>query len=345
MSLGDLDAVPAGRWPRRLDAAHPPTRRHGEGGYGRFTHLAVATGADGELVVEVRGSDRGGQDWTDVLTTAHAHVIIDERDGNVLDITLRGRSADGELVVPGVDAMVGSSARSGFRAAIAELLAPVGDRAARSLLRSITFDVPMAMVLTRCARPPFEDAVDLEVPHRVPVDICAGLRSGSTLPLAMAQRGPRRIGHGPSGDSSTEIRLADVAGERDRRTAGTVSRVRCLEVSPAGHLRSSFRDTVVEQRKGSTSASAGESVVHEYVIDVEFDPTAGEVRRCVAVPVVLPGPECPVAAASASGLVGERLDSVRHAVDGWTGTATCTHLTDALWQLGAAPDLLSYAER
>jgi hypothetical protein len=97
-----------------------------------------------------------------------------------------------------------------------------------------------------------------------------------------------------------------------------------------------FRDSYVE-------ADGTETVVHEYAIYLTVDPQDHRVRSIVAVPHVLPGPECPAAAASAQRVVGMHLGEIRSHVRGqFRGTSTCTHLNDALRSLGDLPALFAW---
>ncbi|WP_239380136.1 DUF2889 domain-containing protein, partial [Frankia sp. CIT1] len=85
-----------------------------------------------------------------------------------------------------------------------------------------------------------------------------------------------------------------------------------------------FRDTFCE-------ADGTQKVIHEYAVRATVDLATGTIRSTSATPHVLPGPDCPVAAASASRLVGQGLLGLRDVLRAdLAGPTTCTHLTDQL---------------
>ncbi len=85
-----------------------------------------------------------------------------------------------------------------------------------------------------------------------------------------------------------------------------------------------------------------ESGVHEYSLTATVDRRDLVVLTAEATPRVLPGPDCPAAAASAGWLVGHHVDELRDWVrEQATGPATCTHLNDALRTLGDLGRLMS----
>jgi Protein of unknown function (DUF2889) len=89
-----------------------------------------------------------------------------------------------------------------------------------------------------------------------------------------------------------------------------------------------FRDSFVEP-------DGRQSVVHEYGITGTLD-SDGIITSIVAIPHVIPGPECPGAAASAQRVIGLPLPEVRaHVTAEFSGVSTCTHLNDMLRSLGA----------
>jgi hypothetical protein len=102
-----------------------------------------------------------------------------------------------------------------------------------------------------------------------------------------------------------------------------------LEDSAGGYaLDIFFRDSFVEP-------DGRQSVVHEYGITGTLD-SDGIITSIVAIPHVIPGPECPGAAASAQRVIGVPLSEVRaHVTAEFSGVSTCTHLNDMLRSLGA----------
>jgi hypothetical protein len=88
-----------------------------------------------------------------------------------------------------------------------------------------------------------------------------------------------------------------------------------------------FRDTYVQ-------ADGTETVLHEYGLWAALDPLTLRIKALEATPRVLPWDECPMAAASASRLIGAPVADVRQLVrQSFSGTSTCTHLNDLLRSL------------
>jgi hypothetical protein len=85
-----------------------------------------------------------------------------------------------------------------------------------------------------------------------------------------------------------------------------------------------FRDTYGE-------LDGTEGVLHEYSVTATFDPETGVLGSVLAVPRVLPLPECPAAAASAELVSGSTVEQLRSVVRRQlVGTVSCTHLNDLL---------------
>jgi hypothetical protein len=100
-----------------------------------------------------------------------------------------------------------------------------------------------------------------------------------------------------------------------------------VDVDDGGAVSAMFRDTHV-----STDGDA--TVLHEYALTATLDRSSLVLSDLVATPVVLPWPECPAAAASASRLDGRSVDELRDVVRReFMGTSTCTHLNDLLRSL------------
>jgi hypothetical protein len=257
----------------------------------------------------------------------------------------RGRHSGEIDVTEDLQPFLGRAARNGLRAATPKILSlcAVPDNV-RGLLSAAMHDVPIATILVRSSRRPANVVDDLAEPAPVPVDICAGFRRNGALHRTIQRRGSRRLGYGPTGDSVVEIRAAAAGATTLGRPPGTVSRVRRIDVTNPSipTVDAMFRDTTVEHAAPTNSGPAivPETTVHEYRVHAELDADRLRVARCRAEPVVLPAPECPAAAASANRLDGVRLVDIADRVADLCGTSTCTHLTDALWQLNDLPTLL-----
>ena len=260
-------------------------------------------------------------------------------------------------VVPGVSALVGTSARSGFRAAVRAALPP--EYRHPSLLAQLLDDVPVVTIVSgsALARAGVAGvAVSRERRHRPPmVDICAGWQAGGAMARRLASpghpgmlqpRSPLAGGLGTEGDddplgwhdladlpptSMRRLRRIDVAPVGDQSPTAAGGAARRGEVYEVDAM---FRDSYVEH-------GGIEVVIHEYAITVAVD-AAGTVLAASASPGVLPGPECPQAAGSADRIVGLRLGELRnHVARQFVGVSTCTHLNDALRAIGDVSRLVA----
>ncbi len=146
-------------------------------------------------------------------------------------------------------------------------------------------------------------------------------------------------GRGPT--AVAPERSEDPDGWHDPTTArvGGVRRRRRMDLwRQDGSLRADgwFRDAHCD-------ATGRETVIHEYRLDARIDADTLCVSDLIATPLILPSSDCPVAADSASRLIGMPLEEVRSFVRReFRGVATCTHLNDALRAMG---DLWSLADR
>ncbi len=224
----------------------------------------------------------------------------------------------------------------GFRAAVDRAL-PV-DGAERTLLYRLAQELPVAALISGYVmlyrrRP--SGSTSTEAPaHGVPVDICSGWRRDGVMMRSLAATGEIPVPIGPpappldADDPSGWHAMAPLAPNAMRRR-------RLIDVSAGAtpdRLRvfAMFRDTYVEP-------DGLETVLHQYELAATMDRASHTILACAAVPNVLPFPECPAAAASASRLVGQRIDELPGVVrEDFRGTTTCTHLNDLLTVLGDA---------
>jgi Protein of unknown function (DUF2889) len=227
----------------------------------------------------------------------------------------------------GSRALVGIPAAVGFRRKVAE--AVPDHRESRSPLHLLLDDVPIAALIAAYA-------FNAEQVARLPqegrslyvADQCAGWSSGGTMMAAVRATGrpPRVAGPvAPALDADNDLmawhQLPDMP-------ALTVRRRRRLDVWREDHLlacSAMFRDSYMHQ-------GGSETVVHEYELSARLaDEKVVWVR---ARPRVLPWQECPMAAASASRIVGQPVSSLRSFVRAaLRGPSTCTHLNDLLRSL------------
>lgn len=330
-------------WPARLAAsvvAQPLPPRSAR----RSLSLDVTSGDGGARLVAV-GRDvavaRGGV----AVVTGETRLEIEYAADEALTITSLHATSDGRIssADAALNELVGQRGRLGFRFAAATLLDRVG-HPERSLLRSILHDAPIAVALRVAAAPPEEPYV-ATAPHRPPTDLCAGYRAGGVLEAWTAVRGPRRLGVGPPAEPIVSEIDPGAFPDAGPRVPGVMSRRRRVDVQigddGSAAFVSMFRDAVLERG----DPVGVETVVHEYVVTGRVASDGDTIESCVARPIVLPAPDCPAAAASAGRLVGARAsDAQRQVREEFTGTSTCTHLNDALWMVGAVPELVRQAQ-
>lgn len=275
------------------------------------------------------------------ISTAQVRVTLASEAGFLIESIV----ADPPLAP--LDALVGTSARHGFRAMVGTL----DIHAENSLVLRLLQDVPVLASLSRLALLHDQAAderarPDTIFPQGSPViDICSGWAAGSSMnQLIEASKSPI-IEHVDVPAPAPEF--VDDCG-RGPLVVGGCRRHRRLDLiadQPSGpgkfRFEGMFRDTF-RDRDGV------ERIEHEYGFDGSLDALTSSLTSCRATPRVLPAPECVFAKHSASWLDGMDLaeigSRVRH---DFHGPPTCTHLTEALhgladlrYLLGAsAPDL------
>lgn len=172
-----------------------------------------------------------------------------------------------------------------------------------------------------------------------PLDICAGWKTGGTMDTWRIEGQLGSVGREPPAPPLEDP--ADPLGWHDAPTplTGSVRRRRRLDVAAgprAGEasVEGIFRDTYVSED--------GEVVVHEYGLRATVDRGTSVVTAVEAFPHVLPGPDCPAAAASAGRLAGRPLVGLRDLLrTELVGPSTCTHLTDQLRALADGHALIA----
>jgi hypothetical protein len=312
---------------RRPQQQTPPRR---PGSIRRSSHIGVHSPepfADNVAELLVHGSVR------DVVTDGDGtgHVVGTATLDCTIDSQRTVVGIDADPAEPGLDALVGQGARSGWRAAARGVVD------AQSPLTTVLDDVPIAVMLSSYGALR-EGALDVTSVRPLMLhmrDLCAGWAHDAT-PMRRLDAGHDMALPGvvpaPTGDESDplamEPRLPMVPGE--------VRRTRRLDVTPGARVRidASFRDTWRDP-------AGGEGVLHEYVLTAAL--VDGVVTSIHAEPRVLPYRECSMAAASPQQLIGRHIDDVADAVRAAAGTSTCTHLDDLLRSLVAVPALLATA--
>jgi hypothetical protein len=281
-----------------------------------------------------------------IVLTAAARDVVTGVDGTarvVADAALRtGATADrvvtelvAEPALPGLEAMVGRPAASGWRAAVREFV-PDGVVSPLGLLLD---EVPIAVMLSFYAglragstRRPEGGAAAAFMR-----DICAGWATGAT-PMRALDAGDRvplpRLVPAPAAVFADPL----ASEPRAPLAAGCLRRTRRIDVLPGdvividAHFRDSWCDPV-----------DGEGVLHEYSLAVELAGD-GTVRHIAAEPRVLPYGECPRAAQAPQALVGRHVGAAAQELpQELGGTASCTHLNDLLRAIACAPALAAAA--
>jgi hypothetical protein len=299
-------------------------------------------GLDGPLLLRGGGRDSRTRDdgSVQVLAEVSLDVEIDFLGGRTV------RAIRGEPDEPGLAALVGGRASSGFRRA-ASLAAPM-HAAAGDLLNQLLDDVPGTSLISGYAVSAAGRRRETPVRERLGAarldlraDICAGFQSGGAMMQILGRQDWLPMTPGPT---APDVSRADPDGWPALApiAPGSMRRRRLLEVAGGGEPRAVFawfRDTY-RQPDGA------ETIVHEYHVEATVETGRWRIADIAAVDHVLPWPECPQAAASAGRLVGAPLRSLREDVRvGFVGTTTCTHLNDQLRALTDVPVLVAAGER
>jgi Protein of unknown function (DUF2889) len=240
-----------------------------------------------------------------------------------------------EPATPGIESVIGVSAGRGFRRAVDQAAGWLA--AGGALLGLLLDDVPVVTLVsgTVVSRATLGQRVaggGTTIPPGAslpPIGVCAGWAPGGAMDLRSSEGRVGPFGHDTLAPSVDDP--ADPLGWHPLPVLPTLSlrRRRRLDVALGAHpgevaIEGMFRDTTVD-------SDGIEIVIHEYGVTATVDLGSGTVLSVVAAPHVLPGPDCPMAAASAGRLGGRQLVGLRDALRvEMTGTTTCTHLTDQL---------------
>jgi hypothetical protein len=340
-AVGRIIPVAAERpvWPGTAGPARSTPRRRP--GSVRRTSTVDIMFPPGTSTLLLRGAGR------DLLTPTVGEPRVLGNAATEVTVELATRAVTSLVVEPArwqgaADRLVGEPAGSRFRSALEEQAPELID--AGSLLGLLLDEVPVVMLiagssLARRGLIPM-DAQTRRMPL---VDVCAGWAAGGVMVQAIMDGDTPFLGEGPAveGLDAGDDPLAWHAV--DPLPPGSMRRWRRLDLlPPAEHggpvaVDVLFRDSYVED-------DGGLSAVHEYGIEATIhihETGRATIEQVVAVPHALPGPECRLAAASATRLIGMALDEVRrHVRQEFNGTSTCTHLNDALRSVGDLGSLL-----
>jgi Protein of unknown function (DUF2889) len=214
-----------------------------------------------------------------------------------------------------------------------------------SLLVQILDDVPAATLIAGSAlfRQGLIEPSPSSEKRRPQVDVCTGWKSGGVMAQAIIEDDVPYMGEGPLAPTLLSDTDPLAWHEFPPLSLGAMRRHRRLDItkldagsdSTDGYaLDIFFRDSFVEP-------DGRQSVVHEYGITGTLD-SQGTITAMIATPHVIPGPECPGAAASAQRVIGLPLSEVRaHVTAEFSGISTCTHLNDMLRSLGTMSTLFT----
>jgi hypothetical protein len=286
----------------------------------------------------------------DVKMFAHGQDVLTESDGTAfvvdsarVELSARGiahevTSISSEPSYPELENVVGASLMGGFRKAASAVV----NRAAGSVIGLLLDDMPAAMVVA--AGVPIR--VDLEKtgvvpewmrhPDAISPTICLGHRAGGVM-QQRRMAGDPLLGQGPpAGDlSRNDDPLA--WPETPELPIHGMRRMRRIDVRAEGGkllIATYFRDSYRHDDGVDTA-------VHEYEVTITANLGSEVVQSVEVRPLVLPGPECPAAAASAQRIVGHSLRELRTLVQKeFRGDTICTHLNNQLRAATDAPQLL-----
>jgi hypothetical protein len=267
-----------------------------------------------------------------VLAEATVTAGVDPM-GSLVTLAVEGAVGTGDPA-----ALLARSVAGGFRDAVHKAFPD--DVRAGSPLALLLDDLPVASLISGYARL-YQGEVPADAARtNMKSDICSGWRAEGTMMVAV------RAGHGvpvtvgPVAPAIADETADDALGWHaiDALPAGAMRRRRLVDVLDEGDtwaVTALFRDTHVDP-------AGVETILHEYALVATVDAASRAFTSCRAVPRVLPWVECPVAAASADRLAGERVAGVREFVrSSLRGTSTCTHLNDLLRSLADVATLVA----
>jgi hypothetical protein len=231
------------------------------------------------------------------------------------------------VVPPGLE---GRTVAAGFRSEVDRVLNAEARK--QTPLYLLVDDLPVASLIAGYA--------DLYLGPVTPgrglkADICAGWSSDGKMLRTLSEIGQLPVPVGPPTPP------ADADDDIPKQAPSTMRRRRIVDVTAGDEftVRAMFRDTHADEE-------GVERVLHEYELEAAVDRERAAFTRCVATPKVLPWPECPSAAASASRIVGRSVTEVREFVRAnLRGIETCTHLNDLLRSLADVAPLMKVLGR
>jgi hypothetical protein len=311
-----------------------PARRPGS--VRRTAHINMVWPGGFGTPLQLRGHARDLVTRTDGSAdiAAEAEVVVDVGDRRTIEAISSVPSHQG------IEDLVGARGGERFRSAVDAALP--GEREAATPLYFLLDDIAGATLIagfawsqTRQIMLPAEGPGSVRLLSRDGRTICSGLRPGGYHELSRQQGNPLPHFLRRPGDLSDPY---DPMAWHDIEPAPDVCmrRRRRVDAWPTGStitVDAHFRDSLWDVHHD-------ELAVHEYTLQATIDTDSTVLQSIVAVPRVLPFPECPWAAPHASMLVGMPVGGFRTSVqDSLTELQCCTHLTDMVRCLAEVPVL------
>ncbi len=335
---GPPPLAPRFLWPGTVGPSRgTPERRPGSVRRTVSLDLVRPYGLEGVLVMDGRGRDLATLPDGAARELARATMRVDVDFMGERREVLALTSDPPEAALAG---LVGRSSSAGFRAAAAAAVPE--HRRIGSLLYQLLDDVPMGVMISGGVLDRNGVRLPRVGPAKLPAaNICAGWVPEGLMTRLVIERGePGLVGIGPPVPVLTSAD-ADAWHDMAPLLSTSMRRRRRLDVAPSSESPDVV-DVAGLLRDSYAEADGSESGVHEYTLTATVDRRDLVVLTAEATPRVLPGPDCPAAAASAGWLVGRHVDELRDWVrEESTGPATCTHLNDALRTLGDLGRLVS----
>jgi len=273
-------------------------------------------------------TDRTGR--ARIVDAAELHTHVD-RNGRIE--TLRCLPDRPECA-----ALQGVPVRAAFRAALERALP--GQCAAQSPLHALLDELPVAVMITgyALARDARTSAALRRSAVAIPVDVCAGWRSGGEIATRNAGAALPVVPLGVA--APTLLRADDPLAWHELATLppGAMRRHRRLDLVAGPPLRADamLRDVFVEP-------DGSETIVHEYRVEVDLEPGDLRVSALRATPGVLPSHDCRLSIGSAGQIPRSPIAGLRRHVSAQLkGPSTCTHLNDVFRSLSDAATLAVY---
>lgn len=291
-------------------------------------------GFDGLYVLTARGRD---------LLSSHDGVpsVADEA---LVRVTAEGSiktvaSIESDPPLAGLDRLIGTNLSGGFRKA-AGTIAEIPDT---SVLNLLLDDLPAAALVSGSARLRATAEATGALPSEMSADgadlpvVCIGRRVDGVM-FRRRREGRPLIGQGPPAGQLDRADDPWAWPEEPLLPPHGMRRLRRIDVGIVDDevlVDTHFRDSYME-------SSGVETSVHEYEVIVTAALDYHVVRTVEVRSRVLPGPDCPDAAASAQRIIGGDLEHLRELVRAELRDDTiCTHLNDQLRALADVPSLVS----